>query len=95
MAAYVIYECDILDQQRYDEYKPKGAASVAAANGRYLVRGGTVRTLEGDTPASRTVVIEFPSMQAALDWYQSEDYANARDIRKGAASTKLYIVDGI
>ena len=95
MAAYVIYECDVLDQGRYEEYKPKGAASVAAANGRYLVRGGTVSTLEGDSPAGRIVVIEFPSMQAALEWYHGEDYANAREIRKGAATTRLYIVDGV
>ncbi len=95
MTAYVIYECEVLDPGRYDEYKLRATPTVAAANGQYLARGGAVSALEGDPPVGRTVVVEFPSMQAALDWYHSEDYTDAREIRKSAASARLYIVDGV
>lgn len=95
MAAYVIYQGEVLDAKRYDEYKTKGAASVLAAGGRYLVRGGDVEVLEGEAPAGRTVVLEFPSMQAALDWYRSDEYTEIRKIREGAARARMYVVDGV
>jgi uncharacterized protein (DUF1330 family) len=94
VAAYVIYECEVLDPERYEDYKTKAAACIAAAGGRYIVRGGEVDVFEGEAPG-RTVVLEFPSRQVALDWYRSEEYGEARKIREGAARARLYVVDGI
>ena len=94
MTAYVIYQGDILDQARYDEYKVKGAASIIAAGGRYVVRGGDVEVLEGEPPPERTVVLEFPSRQAAIDWYRGAEYTEIRKIRDGAAIARMYVIDG-
>ena len=94
MSAYVIYEGEVLDPERYEDYKPKAAASIVAAGGTYLVRGGDVEVLEGEAPAGRTVVLEFPTMQAALAWYRSEEYTEVRKIREGAARARVYVVDG-
>ena len=95
MAAYVVYQGEVLDPERYDEYKTKSAASIVAAGGRYLVRGGDVEVLEGEAPAGRTVVLEFPTMQAAIDWYRSDEYTEIRKIREGAARARMYVVDGV
>jgi uncharacterized protein (DUF1330 family) len=95
VAAYVIYQGEVIDAERYDEYKTKAAASIVAAGGRYLVRGGDVEVLEGDAPAGRTVVLEFPTMRAALDWYRGEEYTAIRKIREDAARARMYVVDGI
>jgi uncharacterized protein (DUF1330 family) len=95
VTAYVIYQGEVLDPERYDEYKIKAAASILAAGGRYVVRGGDVEVLEGDAPAGRTVVLEFPSRQAAIDWYRSEEYTEIRKIREGAARARMYVVDGV
>lgn len=95
MAAYVIYQGEVLDAERYDEYKTKAAASIIAAGGRYLVRGGDVEVLEGEAPSGRTVVLEFPTLQAALDWYRSDEYTEIRQIREGAAVARMYVVDGV
>jgi uncharacterized protein (DUF1330 family) len=94
VAAYVIYQGEVLDEKRYDEYKTKGAANknILAAGGQYLVRGGDVEVLKGEAPAGRTVVLEFPSMQAALDWYRSDEYTEIRKIgnaRHALACTSL------
>ena len=94
MAAYVIYQGEVTDPERYEEYKPRAAASIAAAGGRYLVRGGEVDVLEGEAPAGRTVVLEFPTRQAAVDWYRSAQYTEARTFREGATA-RMYVVDGI
>jgi uncharacterized protein (DUF1330 family) len=95
VAAYVIYQGEVLDQTRYDEYKPKAAASILAAGGRYVVRGGDVEVLEGEAPAGRTVVLEFPTRQAAIDWYRSDEYTEIRKLREGAARARMYVVDGV
>ena len=95
MTAFVIYQADILDSTKYEEYKAQVAPNVVAAGGRYLVRGGDATALEGDMPASRTVVLAFPTRQAALDWYDSKEYTAIRKLRDGAARATLYIVDGI
>lgn len=95
MPAYVIYQAEVLDPERYEEYKILAAASVAAAGGRYLVRGGTFDVLEGDAPAGRTVVLEFPNRQAVLDWYAAPEYTKARSLREDAARARMYVVDGV
>jgi uncharacterized protein (DUF1330 family) len=95
MPAYVIYQGEVLDPERYEEYKARGAESIVAAGGKYLVRGGDVEVLEGEAPAGRTVVLEFPSRDAALAWYRSDDYTEIRKIREGAARARMYVVDGI
>jgi uncharacterized protein (DUF1330 family) len=92
--AYVIYEGQVTDPERYEEYKKKAAPSIIAAGGRYVVRGGDVRVLEGDAPAGRTVILEFPTKQAAIDWYDGADYTAIRKLREGAAQARLYVVDG-
>ncbi|HZD66590.1 MAG TPA: DUF1330 domain-containing protein, partial [Acidimicrobiales bacterium] len=91
MAAYVIYQGEIIDPERYDEYRPLAAESIRAAGGRYVVRGGELDVLEGEAPAGRTVVIEFPDRQAALAWYHGAAYTAARAVRQGAARARMYV----
>jgi uncharacterized protein (DUF1330 family) len=95
MTAYVIYQGEVLDPERYDEYKTKAAACIIAAGGKYVVRGGDVEVLEGEAPAGRTVVLEFPTRQAAIDWYRSDEYTEIRKIREGAARARMFVVDGV
>ena len=96
MAAYVIYQGEVLDPARYEEYKSKGAASILAAGGSYIVRGGDIDVLEGEPPAGRVVILEFSTRQAALDWYRGTEYSEIRKIREGAARVaQMFVVDGV
>ena len=95
MSAYLIFQAEVLDPDRYEQYKIAAARTVVAAGGRYIVRGGDVVTLEGEAPVGRTVVLEFPTMQVALDWYHSDEYGEARRLRDGAARARVFLVDGI
>ncbi|HWC33411.1 MAG TPA: DUF1330 domain-containing protein [Mycobacteriales bacterium] len=94
MPAYVIYQGEITDSEKYEQYKPLSGASIKAAGGRLIVRGGDTESLEGEAPPGRTVVIEFPTRQAAVNWYNSAAYVAAREIRKDAAIARMYVVDG-
>ena len=94
MASYVIYQADVLDPEQYEEYRKLAGPSVVAAGGRYLIRGGDVELLEGELPASRTVVLEFPNRETLLEWYHG-DYVEIRKLREHAAKATLYVIDGV
>jgi uncharacterized protein (DUF1330 family) len=95
MTAYVIYQGEVVDPERYEAYKAQAAPNIMAAGGRYLVRGGDVVVLEGGSPAGRTVVLEFPTMKSAIDWYRSDEYTAIRNLREGAARANIYVVNGV
>jgi uncharacterized protein (DUF1330 family) len=95
MPAYVIFQGEVVDPVRYEEYKAAAAPCIAAAGGRYLVRAGEVDVLEGEGPSGRTVVLEFPTMEAARAWYDSPEYTEIRTLRDGAAHARLYAIEGL
>jgi uncharacterized protein (DUF1330 family) len=95
VSAYVIYQAEVTDPATYDEYRALAGPALEAAGGRYLARGGEVTLLEGGAPPGRTVVMEFPSREAALAWYHGELYRAAREMRRGASITNAYVIDGV
>ncbi len=95
MAAYVIVEISVTDPEIYEEYKKLTPGAVAAYDGKFLVRGGDVTSLEGNWDPGRVVVIEFPSAERAREWWNSESYSQARAIRQRSAKTKMVIVEGV
>lgn len=73
MPAYVVVEIEVLDKERYETYKQLAPASIAAHGGRYLARGGTVETLEGNWALTRLVILEVPSVEQAKAWWASAE----------------------
>jgi uncharacterized protein (DUF1330 family) len=52
-------------------------------------------TLEGPEEKWRIVVVEFPDLQKAQDFYNSADYADAKKIREGAALAQFVAIEGV
>jgi uncharacterized protein (DUF1330 family) len=94
MAAYVIVEVSIHDPEAYEDYKKLTPAAVAAYDGKFVVRGGQAETLEGDWQPERLVVLEFPTVVRAKEWWNSEMYTQAKVIRQRASTTKMIVVQG-
>ncbi|MEK7806339.1 MAG: DUF1330 domain-containing protein [Chloroflexota bacterium] len=94
MAAYVIADVDVTDPAAYEEYRKLVPPTVAKYGGRYLVRGGPAKTVEGDWGPKRLVVLEFDSVERAKQWYNSEEYRPAKPMRHRAATTNMLIVQG-
>jgi uncharacterized protein (DUF1330 family) len=95
MSAYVIVETDVTDPERYEQYKTAAPATIAAAGGRYLARGGDLAVLEGDWQPSRLVVLEFEDLAAAKSWHESQAYQQVRRLREGAARLRVVAVQGV
>jgi uncharacterized protein (DUF1330 family) len=94
MPAFVIVEITVHNTEEYEEYKKLSLPSLKPFNGRFIVRGGKTITLEGDWRPERIVVLEFPDQLKALEWYKSDLYCKAKDIRLRTASTKMILVEG-
>lgn len=95
MAAYVISELEVLDEEKMQEYRRLAAASIAEHGGKYLVRGAQPQIVEGAVAKTKIVVVEFPSIQRAREWYTSASYARALTLRHEALERRLIFVDGI
>lgn len=94
MPAYVVAEVEVTDPQAYDEYRKRVAPTIAKYGGRFLVRGGRVESKEGGWQPARFVIVEFPSMERAREWYHSPEYAPALAIRLKASNSRLIIAEG-
>ena len=95
MAAYVITEIDITDPAGYEEYRKLGPPTVAAYGGKFVARGGKVETLEGNWLPKRVVVLEFESMDQAKQWWSSQEYSAAKQVRHKTAITNMIVVEGL
>ena len=95
MSAYVIVDVEINNHEDYEEYKKLTPASIAAYDGSFIVRGGATEVLEGDWSLGRIVVLEFPNVERAKQWWSSAEYATAKSIRHRTAKTKMIVVEGV
>jgi uncharacterized protein (DUF1330 family) len=92
---YVIAEVAVHDMDVFSkEYTPKLPASLQAFGGKFLVAGGKLTALEGDTP-QRFVIIAFDNVDKARAWYDSPAYQELVAVRKKASTGKLFIAEGV
>jgi len=96
MPTYVIASVtDAWDQAKLVEYRERNTDAVARHGGRFVARGGRHEILEGDYEPVRVVIMEFPDLDAARGWYESDDYAPLRELRRSASTTDIYMVEGV
>lgn len=94
MVAYVISDVEPYDAMLVERYRALAQASVGRYGGRYIVRGGAIEPVEGDWTPKHLVIIEFPDMDRAHQWYRSEAYAEALSVAERAMSRRLVFVEG-
>jgi len=93
--AYVVVDVRITDPERAARYAAVSPATVERYGGRYLARGGAISVLEGGWDPKRLVVIEFPSIEKAREWYGSPEYREVRRLREGAGEWRVLLVEGV
>ncbi len=94
MTAYIIVEVETTDEALMTEYRKHTPEAVARFGGKFIVRGGKTRTLEGDWTPPRVVVLEFPTYEKAEAFYDSEHYKPLLDMRLKAGKCRAILVDG-
>ncbi|MBR0782667.1 DUF1330 domain-containing protein [Bradyrhizobium iriomotense] len=95
MSAYVISEVEVRDKAAMEAYRTLAAQTIVQYGGRYLARGGAAEVVEGGPPAKTIIIVEFPSMARAREWYASVEYAEALKLRRTALERRLMFVEGV
>ena len=95
MAAYVIANIDVKDPVRYQDYIKMSPVSIAKFGGRFVARGGKTEVLEGAWVPKRLVLLEFPSVERAREWWASDEYAPAKALRQATSSGELIVLEGL
>lgn len=95
MPAYLLVELEIVDPIGFGEYRKAVVPLVEKYDGKYLAASDRVEALEGGWHPKRIVMIEFPSMQKAKEWFGCEEYREPSKIRKRTAKTKMILMEGV
>jgi uncharacterized protein (DUF1330 family) len=95
MSAYVIFDVEIFDPTRYQDFMRDVGPALAAVGARYLARGGAHAVYEGDWQPRRIVILEFASVAAWEDFYRGPVYQGLKSIRDACSSARLVCVQGV
>lgn len=90
---YWVAHVDVRDPAAYEAYRRANAEAFALYGARFIVRGAPQEQMEGHCRA-RTVVIEFPSLEAARACYASPEYQAAKALRDPVSTGDLVILEG-
>lgn len=94
MSAYVVVLVEkITNPEEIDEYRRIGKPSMMTHKPEVLVLAQPAETLEGTPVEGGVVMLRFPTMKAAKDWYNSPDYQEALQHRFAGAKCHAVLVD--
>lgn len=95
MKHYAVAEIKVTDPAWVSDYLADVTPMVERRGGRYLARTGTVERIEGERALPQTLlIIEWPSRQAADEFYESDEYRPYREARRAGAINEFLIVAG-
>ncbi|MAF94489.1 MAG: hypothetical protein CMM60_01845 [Rhodospirillaceae bacterium] len=93
-AYWIAAHMDIKDMDKLMAYAERAGPVIEAHGGRFLARGGRVETMEG-YEQQRVVVTEFPSLEEAVECYNSDVYQAAKAKLDGGVERDICIVEGL
>lgn len=88
----MIVATDITNPTWVQEYMAEVTPLVLSHGGRYITRSSAVELLEGDGKPQHSLVAQFPSKEAALNFYHSKEYAPFKAKRQGGSSSQFLLV---
>jgi uncharacterized protein (DUF1330 family) len=93
--AYIIATVKTTNMEQMLKYREWSGKAIAEYDVTVLARGGAIEVLEGDWQPERVVMFEFESVEKARNYYNSEAYTKARQVREGAGVLNMIIVEGV
>lgn len=96
MPAYCIFDIrDIVDETGLDTYRDRIRGIVEQYGGRYLFIGGRFEVVEGDWHPTFPILMEFPSLEQAHRWYDSEEFRELKEVRLRALRSDAVFMEGV
>jgi len=96
MPAYFLVDIrEVKDAAKMEEYKARVTPVVEKFGGRYLVIGGPFEVLEGSSAPVFPVMIQFPDINQARRWYDSDEYRELKGLRLAATVSTAILMAGV
>lgn len=96
MASYFFFDVvGVKDQKKMEKYRSGVLATVDKYEGRYILIGGPLESVEGSWKPAFPVIIEFPDQLKARQWYTSAEYAPLKTLRMEAAEVNAVFMQGL
>ena len=92
MPALWIAHVTVTDADAYGKYAELAGPAIAKYGGTFVARGGRFVQLEGKE-RPRNVVARFPSVEAAVECYNSPEYQAALAHARGASERELMVLE--
>ncbi len=84
----------IADPAKLADYAKLAGPAIEGAGGKFLARGTAAKAYESGL-MQRTVIVEFPSVEAAVACHDGPGYQAALKALGGGADRDLRIVEGV
>ena len=91
---YVIFTIDVHDDAGMDSYVQAVGPTIFKAGGRPIVADHNPDVIEGEWHGSRTIILEFDSVEAARTWYRSPEYQAVIGQRHTSGKSNAAILEG-
>lgn len=94
MSYFVLVDLDIKDAERFKQYQVAVRPMIEAAGGKYIARGGSLTTYEGDLPIHRLTLLQWPSKEVHDAFFNSEAYRPLKELRIATTTSCIIGVEG-
>jgi uncharacterized protein (DUF1330 family) len=94
MSTYFVVRLTVTDSERFTKYFQRVMPVIERRGGRLMAQG-LPEAIEGTLRLEQAVVFEWPSRQDFLDYWHSEEYAEIKLLREGAAEFEAVLIPGI
>jgi uncharacterized protein (DUF1330 family) len=92
---YVVAQIQVIEPEQYKKYIALVLPTIEVFGGEFLARGGKSISYESEPIGDRNVIIRFPSYDHAYNWYHSEEYKEAKQLRQSASISIQSIIEGV
>jgi uncharacterized protein (DUF1330 family) len=94
MTAYVIVNLhEVTDPETYQEYARLAGPTIAKHQGKLVILGKDITTVEGSWTANQVLIVEFPNRAAFESWYHSDEYEPLIEMRKSSLIADVIVID--
>ena len=95
MPGYVVAQINMTNKEGFKVYAEQVPETIKHFGGKYIVRAGEYTYMEGKWDYTRNVIIEFPTYEKALEWYNSDLYKPVKELRQKNSEGNLIIIKGV
>jgi len=92
---YVVAQIRVTNPEKYENYIALVLPTIQVYGGEFLARGGKSISYESEPIGDRNVIIRFPSYEDAYNWYHSDEYKKAKQLRQSASVSIQNIIEGV